>query len=141
MKAITSFLTAFCIGCVTLGGLYMLCPEGKFQKAVKYTFSLCFLCLLISSVGSIGNLNFEINFKSDNEFISVGAAAESARIVFERALINSEINFRKITVLTDKDTQGSIFISKVTVVSNENKEKILSVISGDGSFEVEVINE
>ncbi len=141
MKAIASFITAFCIGCVTLGGLYMLCPEGKFQKAVKYTFSLCFLCLLISSFGSIGNLNFEINFKGENEFISAGAAAESARIVFERALINSKINFRKITVLTDKKDDGSIFISKVTVVSSENRDKILSIISADGSFEVEVINE
>ena len=141
MKAIASFLTAFCIGCVALGGLYMLCPEGKFQKAVKYSFALCFLCLLISSFGSIGNLNFKIQPKSENEFVSVGAAAESARIVFERALINSKINFRKITVLTDKDAKGSIFISKVTVISNESKDKILSIISADGSFEVEVVNE
>lgn len=141
MKAITSFLTAFCIGCVVLGGLSLLVPEGKLQKAVKYTFSLCFLCCLISSFGVIGNLNFKIEPKSENEFISVGAAAESARIVFERTLKNSQINFRKITVLTDKADDGSIFISKVTVVSNEDKQKIIKVISSDGSFEVEVINE
>jgi hypothetical protein len=141
MRAIASFLTAFCISCITLGGLYLLVPNGKFQKAIKYTFSLCFLCCLISSFGAIGSFNFEIEPKPENEFVSVGAAAESARIVFERALKNSQINFRKITVLTDKAADGSISISKVTVVSNESKEKIASIISADGSFEVEVINE
>ncbi len=141
MKAITSFLTAFCIGCITLGGLYTLVPEGKFQKAVKHIFALCFLCCLISSFGVIGKLNFKIEPKPENEFISVGAAAESARIVFERALKNSEIHFTKIVVLTDKAEDGSIFISKVTVVSNEERQKIADIISADGSFEVEVINE
>ena len=141
MKAIVSFLTAFCIGCITLGGLYLLVPEGKFQKSVKYTFSLCFLCCLISSFGVIGNFDFKIEPKSEGEFVSVGAAAESARIVFERALKNSKINFTKIVVLTDKAENGSIFISKVTVVSNEEKQKITDIISADGSFEVEVINE
>ena len=119
----------------------MLVPEGKFQKSVKYTFSLCFLCCLISSFGVIGNFNFKIEPKSEGEFVSVGAAAESGRIVFERALKNSKINFTKIVVLTDKAENGSIFISKVTVVSNEEKQKITDIISADGSFEVEVINE
>lgn len=141
MSALTSFLSAFCIGCVVLGGLYLLVPEGKLQKTVRYTFSLCFLCILITSIGTIGSLDFKIEQKDEGEFISVGAAAESARIVFEKALTNSEISFRKITVLTDKTNNGSIFISKVTVFSSENEDKILTVISGDGSFEVEVVNE
>lgn len=141
MSAFLSFLSAFCVGCVVLGGLYLLVPEGKLQKAVRYTFSLCFLCILITSIGTIGSLDFKIEQKSEDEFVSVGAAAESARIVFERALTNSEISFRKITVLTDKTDDGSIFISKVTVFSNENRDKILNIISGDGSFEVEVVNE
>lgn len=141
MSALYSFLSAFCIGCVVLGGLHLLVPEGKLQKAVRYTFSLCFLCILISSIGTIGRLDFKIEQKNENEFVSVAAAAESARIVFERALTNSEISFRKITVLTDKTDNGSIFISKVTVFSSENEDKILNVISGDGSFEVEVVNE
>ena len=141
MSALSSFLSAFCIGCVVLGGLYLLVPEGKLQKAVRYTFSLCFLCILISSIGTIGRLDFKIEQKNENEFVSVAAAAESARIVFERALTASNVNFRKITVLTDKTDNGSIFISKVTVFSSENEDKILNVISGDGSFEVEVVNE
>ena len=141
MSDFASFLSAFCVGCVVLGGLYLLVPEGKLQKAVRYTFSLCFICILITSIGTIGSLDFKIEQKNEGEFISVGAAAESARIVFERALTNAEINFRKITVLTDKTDSGSIFISKVTVFSNDDENKILSLISGDGSFEVEVINE
>ena len=141
MSAFASFLSAFCVSCVVLGGLYLLVPEGKLQKAVRYTFSLCFLCILITSIGTIGRLDFKIEQKDEGEFISVGAAAESARIVFERALDSSDINFRKITVLTDKTDNGSIIISKVTVYSSEEANKILNVISGDGSFEVEVVNE
>ena len=141
MKSIASFLTAFCICCISLGGLYTLCPKGKFAKAVKYVFCLCFMCCIISCFSGIANINFSIKSSSYDEILSAGAAAESARMVFERALENSNIKFSKITVLTDKDEIGSIFISKVTVYSDEDAEKIKNIISGNGSYEVEVINE
>ncbi len=140
MSAIVSFVSAFCVGCVTLGGLYLLCPKGAFEKSVKYVFCLCLLCCVIACFSGIGNISFKISTE-EAQSISAGAAAEAARMVFKRALEKSDINFSKITVLTDKDDDGSIIIIKVTVVTSEPYEKIKSVISGDGSYEVEVINE
>ena len=140
MSAISSFIAAFCVGCVALGGLYLICPKGAFEKSVKYVFCLCLVCCVISCFSGIGNISFKIS-TDETQSVSAGAAAEASRMVFERALEKSGINFSKLTVLTDKADDGSIIIIKVTVVTTESAENVKSVISGNGSYEVEVIND
>lgn len=66
---------------------------------------------------------------------------DTAKQVFKTALGKEGITFKKIEVITDKLENGSINITKVTVISDEDPEKIKEIISPDGTLEVEVINE
>lgn len=141
MNGFKNFVTCFSSGCIIFGFLYMLCPKGNMSKSVKYIFSLCFICCIVTAGIGISNADFDF-FETvpDTEILTEQTAAFTAQSVFEETLIWQDIVFKKITVDVNKTADGSIIISKVTVFTNETQEKIASVIGSD-SYEVVVINE
>lgn len=82
----------------------------------------------------------KFNFDKTSEPITEKNAAVTAQTVFEKVLTDQDINFRKISVDTNKTADGSIVISRVTVYSDESSQKITSAIGSD-SYEVLIINE
>lgn len=141
MNSLSSFMISFCSASIILGFLYMICPSGSMTKSVKYVFCLCFLCCILSVVTNLPKINFDaFDLESNNEIITEQTAAATAQTVFSQALVENQINFKKITVDTNKLSDGSITISRVTVYTSATAEQINSVI-GTGSYEVNVINE
>lgn len=141
MKGFSDFIIAFCSSCIFLGFLYMLCPEGNMASGVKYVFCLCFLCCILGSVTNLKEFDFgDFSSSIKTETVNERSASVSAENVFAEALSSQNINFTKITVDTNKLSNESIIISKVTVYSDCDKEDIIAVIGSD-SYEVCVINE
>ncbi len=141
MNSINAFITSFCVSCIVLGLLFILVPKGALSKSVKYVFSLCFVCCLIGSVITLPKLDFsDFNAARNYETVTEQNAENTAKAVFEQALKSQNINFKKITVDTNKLTDGSIIISKVTVFADQDAEKIIDVI-GSTEYEVVIINE
>lgn len=142
MNFIVSFLTSFCVACIFIGSLYIICPEGNLSKPVKYLLSLLFVVIVISC----GKLTFkEINFTlPDTETQSINTEEleiSSAKYVFSYTLRANDINFNEITVCTDKLTDGSIVISKVIIYTDCEKEKVLDALDTLAKTrEVEIIN-
>lgn len=142
MSNFSSFLLSFCTSCILLGFLYMLCPSGSMSKSVKYVFCLCFLCSILacaSGISKTGLIEFNVDIQPQaavNEQLS----ATTAQSVFETALESSGIDFRKITVDTDKLQDGSIIISKVTVYTAADIESVIQAIGSD-DYEVVVVGE
>ena len=62
MNYLTEIVSAFCVVCVFVGSLYMLCPDGKLSKSIKYVLSLVFLVsvMMIAGMGK-GKINFDFN--------------------------------------------------------------------------------
>lgn len=141
MNGLSSFIISFCGSCVLLGFLYMLCPSGSMSAPVKYVFCLCFVCCVIASVLTIPQPDFSYFDKANNaEILTEQNTAVTAEMVFGEALRQSNVNFRKISVETNKMSDGSIIISKVTVYTTESAQKVGEIIGSD-SYEVCVINE
>lgn len=141
MQILNSFITGFCVSCVLLGVLYMLCPSGSMANSVKYVFGLCFVCCIVTAVSRFPKPDFSFFQKSQqSEIVSQQNAEVSARAVFAEALIQQNINFEKINVYTNKLDYGGIVINRVEVYSNEEAEKITQAIDSD-NYEVVVINE
>lgn len=141
MNGLSSFIISFCGSCVLLGFLYMLCPSGSMSAPVKYVFCLCFVCCVIASVLNIPKPDFSYFDKANNaEILTEQNTAVTAEMVFGEALRQSNVNFRKISVETNKMSDGSIIISKVTVYTTESAQKVEEIIGSD-SYEVCVINE
>lgn len=141
MNNLSVFMLSFCSSCILLGFLYILCPKGSIASSVKYVFCLCFLCCVLSGITNMPEIDFK-QFKSASEtqIITEQSAAATAQTIFARALISQNINFTKIIVDTNKLSNGSITINKVTVYSQCSAEQIMSAI-GSNSYEVCVINE
>lgn len=141
MNGINSFIISFSSSCILLGFLYMLCPSGNMSASVKYIFCLCFVCCIVGSALSIKQPDFSMIEKAQNaEIITEQNASVTAQMIFSEALTQKNINFRKITVDTNKLADGSIVISRITVYTSEPPQKVLEAIKSD-SYEVIVINE
>lgn len=141
MDGLNSFLISFCVSCILLGFLFILCPSGSMNAPVKYVFGLCFVCCVIGTVIAIPKPEFSYFDKSENTTVLTEQNSSiSAQMVFSEALRQQNIKFRKLTVDTNKLKDDSISISRVTVYTDESAEKIIQAIGSD-SYEVIVINE
>lgn len=141
MDGLNSFIISFCGSCILLGILYMLCPSGNMSAPVKYVFCLCFVCCVIGAAIASPSPDFSYFDRTDREdILNEQNTAVTAVTVFSEALRQSNTNFSKIMVDTNKMSDGSIIISKVTVYSDEDKSKIIQAIGSD-SYEVVIINE
>lgn len=141
MNGINSFIISFSSSCILLGFLYMLSPSGNMSASVKYIFCLCFVCCVVGTALSIKQPNFSLLQKSQNaEMLTEQNVAVTAQMIFSEALTQKNINFRKITVDTNKLADGSIVISRITVYTTEPQYEVVEVIKSD-SYEVVVINE
>ena len=143
MKPVTSLLTSFCASAVFIGALYILCPEGKISKSVKYILSLAFLLSIIAAAGiTIKNADIETPVSQ----VSLEEANEldiaSARFVYSSVLEGAGLTFEKIEFETDKTEEDSIYISKVIIKSSEQRDKIISALGEVASnIKVEIEND
>ncbi len=142
MKIFSQLITSFCASSVFIGMLYILCPDGVMSKSVKYLLSLTFLLSVIAVSFTVKKSDF--NFKAEEYTLQSSAEADTAlaRQVYATALKNAGINFKEITVCTNKAEDGSIIISKIIIQSNAESQKIMDALSEAAkNYEVEIINE
>ena len=143
MNYLTSFFMSFCVSAIFIGAIFIVCPNGKMSKPVKYILCLVFTVIIISSVSKI-NPDFDLSASQPQNTTSNAdkLKIQSAEYVWGECLKAANIKFAKITVCTNKLQDDSIIISKVIIFSNENKENILNAL-GDlaKTIEVEIINE
>ncbi|MBR3969189.1 MAG: hypothetical protein IKJ93_06340 [Clostridia bacterium] len=141
MQILSSFITGFCVSCVLLGVLYMLCPTGSISSSVKYVFCLCFVCCIVATATTFPKIDFsQFEKHYNNELLTEENAAFYSKEVFSEALRQEKINFEKIDVYTNKLKDGSIVINRVEIYSNQDASKIKQII-GSKDYEVVVINE
>lgn len=140
MNGLYDFMVAFCSGCILLGFLYMITPDGSMKQPVKYVFCLCFLCCIFSCMIKFSKLSFSKVKIKDTEIITESNSAFAAKAVFMQALNDENINYKKIIVDTNKLSDGSIIIDRVTVYTDALEDSIIEAIGSD-SYEVVIINE
>ncbi len=136
------FFISFCTGCILIGALCILCPDGNISKPVKYVFSLIFLIIIISAA----NIPFkQIDFSAFSPATSINTEQmeiNSAKYVFSHALTSAEINFSRIDIFTDKSDDDSIIITKVAIATDHPREQVIKALGILAeNREVEVINE
>ncbi len=141
MNGLNSFIISFCSSCILLGFLYMLCPMGNMGASVKYIFCLCFVCCVTATAISLPKPDFSyFDELRAEEILTEQNTAVTAQSVFSEALTRQNINFKKITVDTNKLNDGSIVISRVVVYTSEQETRIMQAIDSE-HYEVVVINE
>ncbi len=139
----TQFITSFCVGSVLIGSLYIICPKGNISKQIKYIFSLVFLVIIISAANvPLKNIDFHTPSSVDLQIDTEDLEISAAKYVFSYTLKNQNINFKEISIFTDKAPDNSIVITKVVIVTNEPPQKVRNALAGLlDNREVEIINE
>ncbi len=139
----TQFFISFSTGCILLGALHILCPGGNLEKPIKHIFTLIFLIIIISSANiPLKNIDFTLPTDTTQTQNYAQMQTYAAEYVYSQILKSEKINFSKISISTDKTSDGSIVITKVVIYSNEDKEKVLKAVSVVAqNREVEIINE
>lgn len=143
MNSFASFITSFCVACILIGCLYIICPEGKLSKSLKYILSLLFIVIIISSskLPFINN-NIEFTFPKTQAADFEELQLSSAKYIYSYTLKNQSINFKEIYFSTDNSPDGSIVINKVIIITDCEREKVLKALGELGKTrEVEIINE
>ena len=143
MNWFKSFVTAFCTAGICFGALFIICPSGKMERSVKYVLSLCFLVIIVAVAG-VGIKNAELEFKFDTETMIETENIDNATVkyVFSKVLRDAGINFKEILTFTDNDGKNGISCTKVKIVTDCSKERVVSALGGEiEGFEVEVVNE
>ncbi len=138
MNALRSFAAAFCTVCIMTGGLHLLCPSGRTEKAVRYAIGLIFLLCVLSAIpGLKGAVSIPIETA---ETTGTADSATTAQTVFETALRQAGIPFSQIILCTDNSAKGGINITKVTVYTSADASDVRRVLGGDdATYEIEVV--
>lgn len=145
MNEFNSVILGICIASVGLGAMYMLRPDGATAKAVRFAFAVVFLTLTVTLFVSLFAKGEKLlpSLSGSTEFTAATAIAKiEAEQLTREVLKEKGIKYEKIEVFTNKESDGSISIKRITVKTNENpsyvRDSITAVIKADG---VEVINE
>lgn len=139
----TQFITSFCVGSILIGSLYIICPKGNISKQIKYIFSLVFLIIIIYAANvPLKSIDWDALSPKDIQINSETLETSSAEYVFSYTLKKQNINFREISIFTDKTSDNSIVITKVVIVTDEPPQKLINALAGLlENREVEIINE
>lgn len=143
MNWFKSFITAFCTAGICFGALFIICPSGKMERSVKYVLSLCFLVIIVAVAGvGIKNADLELEFDMETMVELENLDNTTAKYVFSEVLNEAGINFKEILTFTDNAGKNGISCTKVRIVTDCSKERVISALGGEiEGFEVEVVNE
>ncbi len=138
MSGLSSFAISFCTVCVTFSALSILLPENKLKKSLLYMLCIAFLCSILTSAKLISIKTPENKSKpTQADDTSLGMYRTAAEQTFKTALDTAGINYTDLSVLVDKNQNGSISIIEVTVYSSESEQKIEQALNRDAR----VVNE
>ena len=98
----TQFFISFSVGCILIGALYILCPNGNISKPIRYVFSLIFLVIIISAANiPLKKIELPKAQTASTESSVTDMQISAAEYIYTYTLTANEINFSKIYFNTD----------------------------------------
>ncbi len=129
MESINAFVSVFCVTAIMVGGIKLLLG-GVLEESGKYILAIVLLTVTVAAIANT-NISFKTNKKQvatkTNDY-SQNLIAYETEYVVKKLFEENNISFKKVTVKTNKNTQGDIVISEVVVFGAEEKNKAESLI-------------
>lgn len=116
---------------IFIGAMFIMAPTGNMSKSVRYVFTLAFFCSCIALFMGMGDIELDFALTSDNtDYTAARSLTETqAEYICAAALRDNNISFDKISVSTDIDGEGGIFISSIEVLSSDEGALIKKIIN------------
>ena len=132
-----SIIISICVSTVAMGLIDLLLPDSKTAEII---INLLFVCAVVFPFLN-GNISgFDFNGISYSDTVSPTYTEQNTAAAIESILKKQGIDYKKVSVFSSISNKGGISITKAEIITNENKEKVLSAVSG-APFHIEVKNE
>lgn len=142
MKEILQAILGFCAAAIFIGAVSLLAPAKNMSKPTKYVISLVFIVTTVSLFSVIGSTKTPVFSKTTNTIQGEEILSYQTEYLCGALLKDNGIPYQKISVNTNIEQDGSIYISVITVYSNAEPSRIEGIIKEAFETErVEVIND
>ncbi len=130
METLKQILIGFSAAAIFIGALTGLYPSGNINKSVKYAMSLLFLCICVTLFSAVLNVKIDMEMPTvKTEISAVTAAADvQAKYLCESLLADNKITYKKVSVDTNIDENGSIYINSITVYTDCEENKVREIL-------------
>ncbi|MBP3415518.1 MAG: hypothetical protein J6L81_10025 [Clostridia bacterium] len=149
MEEIKSFAISVCAIAVLsaiIGGLF---SEERYGKIIRLVLSTVLICVLISAIPSFSSCDlftFKEQAVEENRRLSDTVSQQTAQIAASiltdsvmSKLNENGIYAQTVEIVLDISDEGSITISKVNVISDGNKDRIIAVVTAFLGIENDII--
>lgn len=131
----------FCAAAVFLGALSFFAPSGNMKKPVKYAFSLVFLLFCTGLFSVFGKFSGKIP-ETPAVQADTGISESYAEYLCEAVMKDAGLSYKKITVKTNINENGGIYISEIRIITAEPKAAVEKAVKSQLETEkLEVVNE
>ena len=140
MSTIYKIVGSICITTYILGLVTNLVDLNYTQKAVKLTFALYFLTVVLIPLKDVdfdfGEMRYEVQLiQSNAEEYIIYSAAQQIENVVEQALDNGKIAYSDVYVHIDEQSEGiSLDYIKISGTSESNHSEIRDIIGSQGKI-------
>lgn len=107
---------------VIMSAAWLLLPEGRMEKSMKYALGIFALAGIICAFGKISLSLPGLETKFSSAQISYNIETAAAETAIEEVLEKSNIPVKKVTAVTDISGSDSINITKVVLELENNKD-------------------
>lgn len=149
MEEIKSFAVCVCAIAVLSAITSGLFSEERYGKIIKLVLSTVLICVLISAIPSFSRCDlftFKRQAVEENRRLSDTVSQQTAQIAASilsesvmSKLNENGIDAQSVEIVLDISDEGSITISKVNVISDGNKDRIISVAAAVLGIDKDII--
>ena len=137
MEIIKNVATGISISAVVLGAVYMLSPDGKNGKMLRY---IAGLVMIIAVAAPFVGSSFSLEFSESQASVEISAEdmlKNQVEHIIAKLLRDEGIDFEFIRPYMDISPEGSISIYRIYVSGASDKEKVRQIL-GENFPECEV---
>lgn len=133
MGTVKEIALVFCATAVLLSGVSLL-GSGALEKSKRYIIALVLLCSVLGSVVG-ADFDFTLPDLTNTEAsanLSENMSAYQTEYLVAQLLNDAKIKYQKITAKANKNQDGSIIITEITVSGVEDEERAREAILSVG---------
>lgn len=133
MGTVKEIALVFCATAVMLSGVSLL-GSGALEKSKRYIIALVLLCSVLGSVVG-ADFDFTLPDLPNTEAsanLSENMSAYQTEYLVAQLLNDAKIKYQKITAKANKNQDGSIIITEITVSGVEDEERARETILSVG---------
>lgn len=127
METVKNIAASLSVAAVTIGAVYIICPDGVMNKGARY---IAGLIMILAIILPISRTDIDLDYEVGKQKIEINAGKmfdAQIKYIAEESLRKENIYFEEIEVFTDISRDGSISIYRIYLygVKDRSAESVI----------------